>query len=375
LTVTAGEDPVAGPQVTVVFLLYNAAGNVDELVARLAVQRHPRLATQAAWLRALFIDDASSDDTVPRLRRRLAELESPLHYRLVENETNLGLARSLNRALGMVETPYVLTCHCDCLFADDRFVARALQLLEDNPKAAAIGGQARLMPGRRPPFAELLNTVTNLMDVVPESAEARLVPLGFAEGRCDAFRTVALRTVGLYDTALRTAGEDQLLAARLRAAGYELYKATDLEYYLMVSEEQNTIRKLLRHQRLFGRMHPFIIFGRKGTLAGFVGQRASANRRARARLRVSQLVAVPLYPLAATALVPGGPGWPWLLPLVATLVARSLIFLPVLRATRPAPWQLAAILALQPLLDFAYAIGFGEGTLHLLRRHPPAQLS
>jgi hypothetical protein len=49
------------------------------------------------------------------------------------------------------------------------------------------------------------------------------------------------------------------LAARLRQTGYEVYQAAQLTYRLSVSGEQDTGRKRLRHQRLFGRAHPYIV--------------------------------------------------------------------------------------------------------------------
>lgn len=355
------------PRISVLFLLYNAAGNVEDLVARLAAQRHPERDSQTAWLTAIFVDDASTDDTVATLRASLGRRGDPPHYRSLLNSKNLGLAGSLNQALGLVASEYVLTCHCDCLFADGDYVATALALLERHPEAAAISGQARLMPGRRLPFAEMLNHVTNLMDIAPEPATAPLVPLGFAEGRCDAFRTAALRAVGGYSLALRTAGEDQLLAADLRRAGYRLFKAPGLHYYLLASTEQDTLRKLLRHQRLFGRMHPYILFRHAGSLSGLVGEQAGRNRRHRSWLRLTQLLATPLYLFAALAFFLPAAAWVWLA-LGLLLLARLVLFLPLLRLVDSSFLQLLGILALQPALDFAYTAGVLEGLFRLRRR-------
>ena len=79
-----------------------------------------------------------------------------------------------------------------------------------------------------------------------------------------------------------------MVAARMRAQGYEVFQAPHLPYVLSVSEEQNTVAKLLRHQRLFGRAHPYILLRTRNTSAGVAGERAGANRRARLFLRVQQ---------------------------------------------------------------------------------------
>ena len=116
-----------------------------------------------------------------------------------------------------------------------------LDLIEAHPRAAAITGQPELPPGTRLPFAEKLNVVANLMDIFPADPAKELVPVGFAEGRCDVFRVEALRQVGLYDTQLRVSGEDQVLAAKLREKGYEVYQAPRLAYHLSVSAEQDSV--------------------------------------------------------------------------------------------------------------------------------------
>ncbi len=61
----------------------------------------------------------------------------------------------------------MLTCHLDCRFGSDDYVASMLDLIESHPEAAAITGQPKLPPGERLSFAEKVNVVANLMDVVP----------------------------------------------------------------------------------------------------------------------------------------------------------------------------------------------------------------
>ena len=105
----ADENGAGRARITVVFPLYRAAASVAELVEAVARQRPPAGADPARWAEVIFMDDASGDGTAARLRQELDIAGLPLRVRVVENERNVGLARSLNRALGMVETDYVLT--------------------------------------------------------------------------------------------------------------------------------------------------------------------------------------------------------------------------------------------------------------------------
>ena len=245
------------PKITVIFPLYHAEKMIPDLVGGLVRQFHRNYERQDQWLEAIFIDNASSDATVEVLETYLKNLGSPAQYQIISNKENLGLSRSLNKAFQMAKAPIAVTCHSDCRFGRDDYLAEMLRYFDENEKAAAITGQTSLEKGRPLSLTEKVNLITNLMDIFP-SGSKELVPVGFAEGRCDGFRVSALREIGFYDTTLRLAGEDQLLAGQLREKGYEILQATRLRYYLSLSVQQDSIGKLVTHQRRFGRAHSCI---------------------------------------------------------------------------------------------------------------------
>jgi GT2 family glycosyltransferase len=356
-----GDRATRAPRLTIAFLLYNAAAEVQALVESLLRQRHASLARQDEWLQAVLVDDASSDGTVAAVRSALANHGNPPYVRLVTHAQNVGLAGTLNELFSGARTPFVLTCHLDCRFGSDEYAATMLELIERHPRAAAITGQPRLPPSDRLAFAEKLNVVSNLMDVVPDETTAELEPVGFAEGRCDVFRVDALRSVGFYDTRLRTSGEDQVLAARLRAHGYSIYKAPRLEYRLSVSGEQDSVGKLVRHQHLFGRTTPYIVLAVRGSSRGLVGPEAGANRTRRALLRATQLAGGGAWTLAALSLVAGWPAWLWAAPPALVLAAKLALQARHAREVRFSPGEWLAWTALQPALDLAFSAGIAEG--------------
>lgn len=361
------ENGAAGARITVVFPLYRAADSVAGLVQAVARQRPPTDADPARWVEVIFMDDASRDDTVDRLRQELEMAELPFRVRVVENEQNVGLARSLNRAMGMVETDYVLTCHGDCRFGSDDYVARAADLLDRNPDVAVVSGQSIADVEAGLSRVEKVYLAANLMDVFPEGEEG-LVPVGFAEGRCDGFRMAALEAAGFYDTTLRTAGEDQVLASRMRADGYRVCRAPGLRYYLSVSTAQDSFLKLVRHAQLFGRVHPYLLLVNRGTLAGAAGAAAGPNRTRRSLLRALQLVGGAAWVWLAASLATRRPTGPPTVLLVGTTLAKSGLFGRYVRHLRFGRGDLAALAALQPALDMSYAAGFLKGLTLLVRR-------
>lgn len=357
------------PKVTVVFLLYNAERAVPALVDAICLQRHPDFPAQDEWLEVIFMDDRSSDSTLVVAEQALRKAGNPTNFRIVRNPQNLGLSRTLNRAFSLVRAPFVLTCHYDCVFGSETYLADMLELMERHPDAAAIAGHPVLARGQLR-FAEKLNLISNLMPVRPDGADADLVPVGFAEGRCDMFRMEAMRTVGFYDTTLRVAGEDQLLAAKLRGKGYAIYRAPRLEYILGASDEQDNLRKLARHLFRFGKVHPFILFRQRKTIEGIVGQGAGGNLRSRALLRVWQVVSTACYAASLALLLGGAPIANWTLPLLVALAGKLVLFCAHLAHIPMSAEELLKLFAAQPVLDVAYTAGVIQGFWLLVRGTP-----
>ncbi len=354
-------------RITLIFLLYNAEERVEALVEAALGQRHPHYPHQADWLEVVFMDDCSRDRTLPRLRTVLEKSGAPSHFRVVPNEKNLGLSRTLNKAFGLIQTPYGLSCHLDVLFGRDDYVAQMLALMEAHPDAGAITGQPRIPAKATIPTAEKFNLVANLMDIFPVETEAPLVPVGFAEGRCDVFRLEALRKAGFWDTTLHASGEDQVLAARMREHGYQVYQAPGLPYYLSVSDEQNSLGKLLKHAHLFGRTQPYILLAGRKTASAVSGGSAGANRKARLLLRGTHLAGSFAYLVAVVGLVCAAPLWVWGGPLFLVALLKGVLLRRHLAAVRLSVTETLQFLLFVPLQDVCYSAGLIQGVWNCVR--------
>jgi GT2 family glycosyltransferase len=357
------------PRVTVVFLLYNAERTVPALVDTVCMQIHPDFQAQEDWLEVIFMDDESRDGTLTVLRRALESTGNPPNFRIVANPQNLGLAQTLNKAFSLARAPFVLTCQCDCFFDRETYVADMLALMKRYPDAGAIAGQPAPPRGTLP-YVEKLNLISNLMPVLPDDSDADVIPVGFAEGRCDIFRADALRAVGFYDTALRIAGEDQVLAGKLREKGYTLYRAVRMQYVLRASDEQDSLRKLARHLFRFGEVHPFILVRKSRTIEGILGPSGGSNFRWRALLRAWQIISTACYAASLVFIVIGAPIVACIAPLILAFGGKLAFFFPHLMHIRMSAGELLKLFAAQPVLDVAYTAGVIHG-LWLLARGTP----
>ncbi len=367
---------LARANITVIFLLYSEAEYVPGLVRGILKQKHPKFPNPADWMEVVFVDNGSKDNTLEVMKSELVKAGSPPHIRILHIEKNQGIALALNRAFGEVKTPYVLTTHCDVLYGSEDYIARMLQTMDAHPDAGAIAGQPEIpkpaVGQKSLPFAERVNLVANLQDVIPAKSTpaSGLVHVGFVEGRCDIFRLDALKAAGFYDTTLKFAGEDQVMAARMRAAGFKLYQDPTLRYSLSVSNDQNSLMKLVKHQRLFGRAHPYIVLMNQNAVHGVLGKQAGANRQSRTYLRVSQIISAAIYCWIVVAILAQAPILFWIVPLVAMAVMKLFLFARHLRAVRFNGWEMIRFVAFQPALDLSYTVGLAHGIwlLFLSRR-------
>ena len=90
----------------------------------------------------LIIDDASTDESA-----EIARGFTDPRIRLLRNEQNLGLTRSMNLGLREARGELIARQDADDLSAPERF-ARQIAALEAHPEVPLLGSQARLIDGR-----------------------------------------------------------------------------------------------------------------------------------------------------------------------------------------------------------------------------------
>jgi glycosyltransferase involved in cell wall biosynthesis len=125
---------ISDPQVTVLLCVWNGEPHLKAAVDSILAQTFHDF-------EFLIIDDASTDGT-PKF---LASLTDP-RVRVVRNETNLGLTRSLNRGLKLARGELIARQDADDWSTPDRLELQ-LPFLRANPPVVAVGAQAQLIDG------------------------------------------------------------------------------------------------------------------------------------------------------------------------------------------------------------------------------------
>ncbi len=347
--------------ITIIFPLYNAVENIPALVEALSKQKHPENDCQKNWLTAIFIDNCSSDKTVETLQKSLEAYKSNISSKIIRNSENIGLARSLNKAIEEVNTEYFLSCHCDCIFGHDEYVYNLFRILDSDSNIAAVAGTPEIKDVSKASFVEKLNVVNNLMDIVPSPKKKTLLNVPFVEGRCDGFNLKAIKEVGLYPTDLKLAGEDQLLCESLREKGYKILQSTIDRFYLYLSFQQNSIYRLLVHTARYARAHVVILLKSRKSFFAPTKLDSSWNKQARFYMRGLQILSSLGYLFFIASLLFSVSLGPAISVLFLIAIPRILLVWKHLKIVEFSPKETLTALALQPLFDLSYNYGVVEG--------------
>lgn len=339
---TIGSTPT--PNVSIVIPAYACANTIPHVInAALRQSFQP--------VKVIVVNDRSPDGLEEALR--------PFQDRItiLRNEQNLGLARSCNRGLKIATAPYAMTLHSDCILDQD-YVEKLIRHMEQDPTIGVATGQYLFPNPTALSFSDRLFAILNLLPVETDRSDQSLNTLAFIEGKADVFRRSTLQELGYFTEKLKLTSEDQDLSARMRQRGYRLLQDTSCRFQVMFTGTSDSLWKVLRKQRTYARGQAYVAL-RYGRL--LVGGNSTANRRTRARHRMSQLVFATLL-LLALPVVCWQPAWAWI-PLLWT-VLRILTY-PQLAT--PFSWKdklLARLLG--PLADVFYWTGALEGTVKTL---------
>ena len=194
-------------RVSVVVLTHNRAGELCRTLQQLqALPEQPPL---------VVVDNGSTDDTAPRVRREFPGAE------LVRCAANLGAA-GRNAGVARVATPFVAFCDDDTWWAAGA-LARAAELLERHPRLALVSARVLIGPEER------LDPTCERMAHSPLDSTGLPGPalIAFMAGAV-VMRTEAYRAVGGYEARLFLGAEEALMALDLAARGWRMAYAAEV---------------------------------------------------------------------------------------------------------------------------------------------------
>lgn len=213
----------ADPRVSVVIATRNRACELLTTLERLRdLPERPHI---------VVVDNASTDGTPETVRRRYPEVE------VVVLTENLGGA-GRNVGVRRVDAPYVAFSDDDSWWAPGS-LARAADLLDTHPRLAALA--ARTLVGPQEKRDPICDAMAN-SPLAPEPDMPGPPVRGFL-GCAVVVRRTAYLEAGGYNPRIRIGGEEELLAADLAAAGWELAYVDELVAHHHPSKVRDSVER------------------------------------------------------------------------------------------------------------------------------------
>jgi GT2 family glycosyltransferase len=218
-------DRAAGPdgRVAVVVISHQRRAELLDALGRLrALPERPHV---------VVVDNGSTDGTADAVRRTFPEVD------LVASPENLG-AVARNVGVARLDTPYVAFCDDDTSWAPGS-LTRAADVLDAHPRLAVVTARILVEPaGTEDPIVpELRDSPVPGADWLPGPA------LGSFLAGASVLRRAAFDEVGGFCARLWLGGEEELMAADLAAAGWELCYLSELTVHHRASRARDAHRR------------------------------------------------------------------------------------------------------------------------------------
>jgi GT2 family glycosyltransferase len=227
------EPPPDPPLISVVVCAYNAETTLDGCLASFLKASYP-------CFEVLVVNDGSRDRTGAIADEYAAR--RPDRYRVL-HQSNLGLSAARNAGLWAASGELVAYTDSDCYVDPDWLTSMAWAFQDE--RFAAVGGHNMAPPED--------NRVAACVAVSPGAPTHVLLSDDVAEhipGCNMAFRAEALRSIGGFDTAYRTAGDDVDACWRIMDQGGLIgFSAAMLVWH----HRRNTVAAYFQQQRGYGR--------------------------------------------------------------------------------------------------------------------------
>lgn len=198
----------------------------------------------------IFVDDASTDGTATWLNT----LRDP-RIKVLINEVNRGYAATINAGARHATGELLVLLNNDLLFESGWLEPMLHVLLSPELKAGLVGNvQYRIDNGELDHTGVELSaegTLVHIRAIPPQNQSKALA----VTGACMLLRKADFDMLGGFDEAFVNGCEDIDLCFKLRAAGKEIYLASQshIRHHVSLSRKTSTQQDLLNSRRLFGR--------------------------------------------------------------------------------------------------------------------------
>ena len=204
------------PTFSLVFLTWNSEEDIPRTLDSTLDQTYPHF-------EVIVVDNDSQDRTVPLVREKYASDE---RIRVVENDSNLGFTRGINRGIEETGGDYICCYNDDTYFPPDyleslaKFVSPATvwTTARINHRVSSTHCTVRLLTRHRFPIPYVVDSLSGTVDVNYVPGDGLVVPREIYEQELDGM---------IFDPRMPDKGEDMDLSLRLLNLGIPMKAVLD----------------------------------------------------------------------------------------------------------------------------------------------------
>ena len=184
---------------------YNAESTVGKTVKSILSQKYK------GKFEVIVIDDKSKDSSL----KILSKFKKNKNFRLIINENNLGLGKSLNKAISLSKYDLLAIVWCDFVLINNNWLDKMVKMFESDDKIACVMSDLFLPKEiwQKYTFWDKVNTLDEYLRGIKKIKFEKLT----------LFDKDKVKEFGVYDTNnFRIAGEDTDLRLKLIKKGYKI---------------------------------------------------------------------------------------------------------------------------------------------------------
>lgn len=193
------------PTFSLIFLTWNSEGDIERTLGSVFDQTY-------SDYEIVVVDNNSADQTVPLIKDKYASDEK---VRLIENESNLGFTRGINRGIGEAQGKFICCYNDDTYFPSEYLRTLSKYVTPDtvwttariNHRVSSDYPTVRLLTRHRFPIPYVVGPLDGTADVNYVPGDGLLVPRQIYEEDLEGL---------IFDSNMPVKGEDVDLSLRLK---------------------------------------------------------------------------------------------------------------------------------------------------------------
>ena len=203
------------PIVTIGVCVKNSAPTIREAIESILNQDFPH-----KLIEIIFVDDGSEDKTLLIINSYVPKMD--MHVKVFHHEWK-GLGPSRNVVVNNASGDYIVWVDGDMTLPEDH-VRKQVEFMEQNPKVGIAKARYGMMPGE-----SVVAALENIPFIVYYSKNGSLNSKLPGTGG-SIYRVEAVRQVGGFSSHMKSVGEDQDAAYRVKVAGWLIHRSPAVFY-------------------------------------------------------------------------------------------------------------------------------------------------